>query len=134
MPLSSPSSTASKSISKEAIAKAVDKLLKYYSSCIEQIDAVKLPNDGPAIKLTGSDHKLIKQLLKNDASHQCPPFSSDDFADAQTVRVAYSKHIERLHTYNDVKDAVQSMLGRLAVFKGATTAQMYAEYGIDKNS
>ncbi|XP_031574367.1 DNA repair protein SWI5 homolog [Actinia tenebrosa] len=42
-------------------------------------------------------------------------------------------HIDKLHEYNDIKDAGQLILGRLAEIKGKTTKQMYEEFGLDIN-
>ena len=39
-------------------------------------------------------------------------------------------HIDRLHRYNEVKDAAQALLGRLAAMRGTTTAELYEEFGI----
>jgi hypothetical protein len=39
--------------------------------------------------------------------------------------------ISALHDYNEVKDAVQSMLGKLALLRGTSTKQLYKDYAID---
>ncbi|KAJ2748844.1 swi5-like zinc finger protein [Coemansia nantahalensis] len=38
--------------------------------------------------------------------------------------------IERLHRYNDIKDAGQLLFGKLAELKGTTIKDVYAEYGV----
>ncbi|KAJ2797296.1 swi5-like zinc finger protein [Coemansia helicoidea] len=38
--------------------------------------------------------------------------------------------IERLHRYNDIKDAGQILFGKLAELKGTTIKDVYAEYGV----
>uniref|UniRef100_A0A673U1Z3 DNA repair protein SWI5 homolog n=1 Tax=Suricata suricatta TaxID=37032 RepID=A0A673U1Z3_SURSU len=42
-------------------------------------------------------------------------------------------HISRLHEYNDIKDAGQMLLGKLAVIRGVTTKELYPEFGLDMN-
>lgn len=42
-------------------------------------------------------------------------------------------HISQLHEYNDIKDAGQMLLGKLAVIRGVTTKELYPEFGLDMN-
>ncbi|KAM8934274.1 DNA repair protein SWI5 homolog [Pelodytes ibericus] len=41
------------------------------------------------------------------------------------------EHISLLHQYNELKDAGQMLLGRLAVLRGVTTKDLYAEFGME---
>ncbi|XP_078502699.1 DNA repair protein SWI5 homolog [Lissotriton helveticus] len=41
------------------------------------------------------------------------------------------EHIEVLHEYNDLKDAGQLLMGRLAVLRGVTTKDVYKEFDLD---
>ncbi|XP_041429294.1 DNA repair protein SWI5 homolog [Xenopus laevis] len=41
------------------------------------------------------------------------------------------EHITLLHEYNELKDAGQMLLGRLAVLRGVTTKVLYAEFGMN---
>ncbi|XP_056396184.1 DNA repair protein SWI5 homolog [Hyla sarda] len=41
------------------------------------------------------------------------------------------EHISLLHEYNELKDTGQMLLGRLAVLRGVTTKDLYAEFGLD---
>eukprot|EP00741_Cyanophora_paradoxa_P011610 tig00020563_g11218.t1 len=41
-----------------------------------------------------------------------------------------NRHIDRLHRYNDIKDAGQKMLGRLAEIHGTTTKEMYKQFDV----
>ncbi|NXR18133.1 SWI5 protein, partial [Cinclus mexicanus] len=55
---------------------------------------------------------------------------------AQLLSEGYSleeldKHISLLHEYNEIKDAGQMLLGRLAVIRGVTTKQLYPEYDLE---
>ncbi|KAL8174683.1 UNVERIFIED_CONTAM: swi5-like zinc finger protein [Gekko kuhli] len=43
------------------------------------------------------------------------------------------RHITLLHEYNEIKDAGQMLLGRLAVIRGVTTKELYPEFGLDLN-
>uniref|UniRef100_A0A8C3NJ23 DNA repair protein SWI5 homolog n=1 Tax=Geospiza parvula TaxID=87175 RepID=A0A8C3NJ23_GEOPR len=55
---------------------------------------------------------------------------------AQLLSEGYSleeldKHISLLHEYNEIKDAGQMLLGKLAVIRGVTTKQLYPEYDLE---
>lgn len=43
----------------------------------------------------------------------------------------YNEYIELLHDYNELKDVVQAMLGRLAVMRNMTTRELYPEFDLD---
>ncbi|XP_078489227.1 DNA repair protein SWI5 homolog [Ciona intestinalis] len=40
-------------------------------------------------------------------------------------------HIDKLHEYNEVKDAAQLVIGRLALQLQTTTRQLYPKFGLD---
>ena len=40
-------------------------------------------------------------------------------------------HIDKLHEYNEVKDAGQILLGKIAEVEGTTTAAVYERFGLD---
>ncbi|ORX71058.1 hypothetical protein BCR32DRAFT_330098 [Anaeromyces robustus] len=43
----------------------------------------------------------------------------------------YEEYINLLHNYNEVKDAGQILMGRLAELEGTTTKSIYSEYNMD---
>ncbi|KAJ2080369.1 swi5-like zinc finger protein [Coemansia sp. RSA 988] len=51
--------------------------------------------------------------------------------DIEQVRQLSDEHIERLHRYNDIKDAAQILFGKLAELKGKTVKEIYEEHGVD---
>jgi hypothetical protein len=53
--------------------------------------------------------------------------------DNMDVDALIKERIELLHTYNDVKDIGQMLLGQCAVMEGQTTKEMYDKFGIDLN-
>lgn len=49
----------------------------------------------------------------------------------EQARELTNQHIDRLHRYNDIKDAGQILFGKLAELKGKTVKEIYQEYGVD---
>lgn len=43
----------------------------------------------------------------------------------------YKEYIDLLHDYNELKDVVQALLGRLAVMRNMTTRELYPEFDLD---
>eukprot|EP00823_Brevimastigomonas_motovehiculus_P000882 TRINITY_DN11136_c0_g1_i1.p2 TRINITY_DN11136_c0_g1~~TRINITY_DN11136_c0_g1_i1.p2 ORF type:complete len:107 (+),score=40.13 TRINITY_DN11136_c0_g1_i1:540-860(+) len=41
------------------------------------------------------------------------------------------EYITKLHAYNDIKDVVQMLMGRLAELEGVTTKDMYKRFDLD---
>ncbi|XP_064483164.1 DNA repair protein SWI5 homolog [Ornithodoros turicata] len=39
-------------------------------------------------------------------------------------------HVEKLHEYNEVKDAAQLVLGQLAILKGTTVREMHKDFNL----
>lgn len=40
--------------------------------------------------------------------------------------------MKALHRYNDIKDATQEVLGRLAILEGVTVAEMHRKYNLQE--
>ncbi|KAJ2851231.1 swi5-like zinc finger protein [Coemansia brasiliensis] len=51
----------------------------------------------------------------------------------EEARRLNDQHIDRLHRYNDIKDAAQKLFGKLAELKGKTVKEIYEEYQVDIN-
>ncbi|KAJ1667219.1 Swi5 protein [Coemansia sp. RSA 1694] len=49
----------------------------------------------------------------------------------EQARQLTEEHIDRLHRYNDIKDAGQVLFGKLAELHGKTVKDVYADYGVD---
>lgn len=43
----------------------------------------------------------------------------------------YNEYIELLHEYNELKDVVQALLGRLAMVRNMTTRELYPEFDLN---
>ncbi|KZO98802.1 Swi5-domain-containing protein [Calocera viscosa TUFC12733] len=50
--------------------------------------------------------------------------------DGKDPNAALKEHIRILHEYNELKDATQMMLGRLASMRDTTIRQVHDEYGL----
>jgi len=44
--------------------------------------------------------------------------------------VAMKEHIDLLHEYNELKDATQGMIGKMANMKDTTITQLHDDYGL----
>ena len=47
------------------------------------------------------------------------------------TEAAIQAHIELLHRYNDMKDAGQLLIGRIAEIEGTTTKALYTAFGLE---
>ena len=50
--------------------------------------------------------------------------------DIKEEEVMYEEYIKRLHQYNELKDTVQMLMGRLAVLENCTTKDLYPEFDL----
>lgn len=66
----------------------------------------------------------IVQLLKE---------ISDSNEIAEQKERACRDQLQRIHIYNDTKDAGQSLLGRLGQLEGKTLQELYNEYGLNQD-
>ena len=46
------------------------------------------------------------------------------------LKAAHKRHINLLHQYNELKDVVQAMIGRVAHARGVKAADLYENYGL----
>ncbi|KAJ2232686.1 swi5-like zinc finger protein [Coemansia sp. RSA 455] len=49
----------------------------------------------------------------------------------EQARQVTDEHIDRLHRYNDIKDAGQMLFGKLAELKGKTVKEIYKDYNVN---
>ncbi|KAJ2907795.1 swi5-like zinc finger protein [Coemansia aciculifera] len=49
----------------------------------------------------------------------------------EQARGLTEEHIDRLHRYNDIKDAGQILFGKLAELKGKTLKDIYDDFGVN---
>lgn len=47
------------------------------------------------------------------------------------VQMTIKRHIDLLHRYNEIKDTVQAMMGKVAYTRGLMTADLYTDYGLE---
>jgi hypothetical protein len=58
-------------------------------------------------------------------------YLNDSISSVTDGEKAMKEHIQELHDYNDLKDAGQALLGRLAEIEGITTRDMYKRYNLE---
>ncbi|KAJ1826297.1 hypothetical protein LPJ73_009044 [Coemansia sp. RSA 2703] len=51
----------------------------------------------------------------------------------EQARALSDMHMDRLHRYNDIKDAGQVLFGKLAELRGKTVKEMHQEYGVESD-
>ncbi|KAJ2554739.1 swi5-like zinc finger protein [Coemansia sp. RSA 1933] len=56
---------------------------------------------------------------------------SDEAMTLEKAHAMNEEHIDRLHRYNDIKDAGQILFGKLAELKGKTVKEVYEDYGVN---
>ncbi|KAM4695827.1 DNA repair protein SWI5 homolog [Rhinophrynus dorsalis] len=86
--------------------------------------------------LSGKTGRESEDSLERDISELKQKEAALDKEIAELEAEGYSlaeleEHISLLHQYNELKDAGQMLLGRLAVLRGVTTKDLYAEFGMD---
>lgn len=93
----------------------------------------KSPAQSPSVGKSSAPHE---DVLQREISELKQKEAALDKEIEQLEAEGYSieeldKHISRLHEYNELKDTGQMLLGRLAVLRGVTTKDLYAEFGLD---
>lgn len=86
---------------------------------------------------TPSKNTLSQNLLppENQLAQLCEKESELDEEIASLKNCGYKieelqSHIENLHQYNEIKDAAQLVMGRLAELEGVTTKEIHERYGV----
>lgn len=93
----------------------------------------KSPVQSPSVGKSSAAHK---EDLQREISEVKEKEASLDKEIERLEAEGYSieeldEHISLLHEYNELKDTGQMLLGRLAVLRGVTTKDLYAEFGLD---
>ncbi|GAM21330.1 hypothetical protein SAMD00019534_045050 [Acytostelium subglobosum LB1] len=83
--------------------------------------------------IDGVDVEEMREELKKLAEEesaldaQLKPYQ-DEMA---KIKTESKKTIDKLHTYNEIKESCQSMIGKLAVLEGITIKQMYKQFNLE---
>ncbi|XP_073397486.1 DNA repair protein SWI5 homolog, partial [Dendrobates tinctorius] len=93
----------------------------------------KSPVQSPNVSESPAAHEENLQSKISDLKHK------ESFLDEEIRKLEaegfcieeLDKHISLLHEYNELKDAGQMLLGRLAAVRGVTTKALYTEFGLD---
>ncbi|KAK3881599.1 hypothetical protein Pcinc_013981 [Petrolisthes cinctipes] len=85
------------------------------------------PGCTPHVQQTTSPEEQLAQLRMQEAS------LDEEIRDLQTSGYKAEElqsHIDNLHRYNEIKDAAQLVLGRLAEMEEVTVKEMHEKYGV----
>lgn len=73
----------------------------------------------------------LQELKENLATSSIEFTKTSNHTDST---VLYKKYIEKLHKYNEIKDATQCLLGKLAEINKCTINEMHSNYGLPISS
>ena len=68
--------------------------------------------------------------LRQENNNLLEELNIKGFEDSTSI---YSNYIDLLHDYNELKDVVQALIGRLALVRNQTTRELYPEFDLDSN-
>jgi hypothetical protein len=66
--------------------------------------------------------------LRQENNNLLKELGINGFEDAMPL---YTKYIDSLHDYNELKDIVQALIGRLALIRNQTTKELYPDFGLN---
>ncbi|KAK3912930.1 DNA repair protein SWI5-like protein [Frankliniella fusca] len=100
----------------------------HHSKCVTQKFKSPLKNDTSAVKLEKNALEEYKFLAKKNAllDHEIsalsanPAFTTDSVANVMSL----------LHEFNEIKDATQVVLGKLASIEGKTLKELHEQFGL----
>ncbi|KAI3633183.1 hypothetical protein MIR68_008721 [Amoeboaphelidium protococcarum] len=71
--------------------------------------------------------ELEQQLTQlTEANNKC--MQEMNLKDAQPADQEMKQYIKSVHSYNEIKDAAMTLMGRIAEFKGVPVKEMYSDY------
>ncbi len=94
----------------------------------------RLPFKSPVSTKTPTGHNSVttsREILKQELAEISREIT--ELKECYNVK-ELDEYIDALHTYNEMKDAGQVLLGQLAVLEGVTTAQLYTRYKLSLDS
>ncbi|XP_008178487.1 DNA repair protein SWI5 homolog isoform X2 [Acyrthosiphon pisum] len=76
-----------------------------------------------------------KKIAMNNLAEKKDMHELDNSIDIELEKLKMKKKekdeiMNALHQYNDIKDATQEVLGRLAILEGVTVAEMHRKYNL----
>lgn len=92
--------------------------------------AVLVPKNPEQIRLEGILEARQQQLAAMRQNSK----NLVDSSDAIDSDKLYKQYIDKLHAYNEIKDATQCLLGKLAEINKCTINEMHSNYGLSQIS
>ncbi|KAJ1992472.1 swi5-like zinc finger protein [Coemansia spiralis] len=129
----------SKRSSKAVLQKASASVIEASTSLVSDEKSLAKNEDHPLFKASLEDERKkeledaigsLRQDLDELAQKRDELLAKSNLSIEQ-ARKMNEEHIDRLHRYNDIKDAGQIMFGKLAELKGKTVKEIYEEYCVD---
>ena len=90
--------------------------------------AILIPKNAEQKKL---EHTL--QQKQHDLQVLSQSSTSISTNASQYVESLYQQYIDKLHKYNEIKDATQCLLGKLAEINRCSVQEMYEKYEFSKD-
>ena len=95
------------------------------ASCSTNALSLLVIDKGFAEKLINNDHESDSHCII-DEKLKCVDSDLEMMSDLTKVNV--DNYLGLIHTYNEVKDTAQELIGHFARLKGTTTKQIYNQY------
>ncbi|KAJ2726532.1 swi5-like zinc finger protein [Coemansia sp. Benny D115] len=121
--------TPNDSIAKDSSSSSSNDALAKDPAAPQTAEQVPSPLDDRKRELEASIEQLRSELASQTAERDAALAKSGLTVDE--ARKITDELIDRLHRYNDIKDAGQILFGKLAELRGKTVKDIYAEYGVN---
>ncbi|XP_068609113.1 DNA repair protein SWI5 homolog isoform X1 [Brachionichthys hirsutus] len=95
-----------------------------FKSPLQVLQSAKVSPEEEAAELERRRERLDAEIAQLEAECVCVSLRGYRVEELEL-------HIDMLHEYNDLKDTGQSLLGRLAALRGATTRDLYSHFGLE---